>query len=141
MATQLRGDAAAQRGNVSRLRDGIHFNCEALREPEAFALAWQHGERRYQWWVWLALTVIAGTLTYGMSMGILGGTSRVLMAGLSCTAAAGLAWFIPLPALYILNRMSGSRLPLSSTVLAALVTTVEEKDRHYLGRILSRTNP
>jgi hypothetical protein len=37
--------------------------------------------------------------------------------------AAGLAWGIPLPALYILNSMTGSHLPASSTLLAALVTT------------------
>jgi len=33
-----------------------------------------------------------------------------------------LAWAIPLPALYILNSLSGSRLAASSTLLAALVT-------------------
>ena len=69
-------------------------------------------ERRYPWWVWIALvlTAIVGTTTYGMTMGILGGVERILLAGLSCTLAAGLAWGIPLPALYILNSMSGSRL-------------------------------
>ena len=110
---------------TNRLRDGIKHVGQALREPEEFALQWHRGQRRYRWWVWmgLALTAIAGTLTYGMSMGILAGPSRVLMAGISCTAAAGLAWLIPLPALYILNSLTGSRLPLSSTVLAALVAT------------------
>jgi hypothetical protein len=58
-----------------------------------------------------------------MTMGLLGGVPRILFAGLACTLAAGLAWGLPLPALYILNSMSGSRLPVSSTVLAALVTT------------------
>jgi hypothetical protein len=56
-------------------------------------------------------------------MGLLGGTRDVLYKGLACTLAAGLAWGIPLPALYILNSLSGSRLPASSTLLAALVTT------------------
>ena len=69
------------------------------------------------------LTAIVGTTTYGMTMGILGGAPRVLMAGLSCTLAAGLAWGISLPALYIINSIFGSRLSISSTVLAALVTT------------------
>jgi hypothetical protein len=98
---------------------------EALREPEAFVLAWNSGERRYAWTVWLALmlTAVLGTTTYGMSMGILGGADRVLIAGVLCTLAAGLAWAIPLPALYVINSMTGSRLSLSSTVLAALVTT------------------
>ena len=98
---------------------------QALHEPEEFALRWQTGEQRYPWWVWIALvlTAIVGTTTYGMTMGILGGVERILLAGLSCTLAAGLAWGIALPALYILNSMSGSRLSVSSTVLAALVTT------------------
>jgi hypothetical protein len=66
---------------------------------------------------------VVGTTTYGMTMEILGGIERILTAGISCTLAAGLAWCIPLPALYILNSISGSRLSISSTVLAALVTT------------------
>src|SRR2546427_6078278 len=45
------------------------------------------------------------------------------MNGLICTAAAGIGWSLPLPALYILNSLSGSRLRLSTTFLAALVTT------------------
>ena len=110
---------------ATTLRAGFAHIHQALHEPEEFALRWDSGERRYPWWVWiaLALTAIAGTTTYGMSMGILGGVERILLAGLSCTLAAGLAWGIPLPALYILNSMSGSRLSVSSTVLAALVTT------------------
>jgi hypothetical protein len=43
--------------------------------------------------------------------------------GLRCTAAAGIGWSLPLPALYILNSLSGSRLRASTTFLAALVTT------------------
>lgn len=45
-----------------------------------------------------------------------GGTEDVLYKGLACTLAAGLAWNIPLPALHILNSLSGSRLPASSTL-------------------------
>jgi hypothetical protein len=46
----------------------------------------------------------------------------VLAKGIICTLCAGLAWAIPLPALYILNSFSGSRLSASSTLLATLVT-------------------
>jgi len=107
------------------LRASLAHIHQALREPEEFALRWQTGQQRYPLYVWLALilTAIIGTTTYGMTMGILGGVERILTAGLSCTLAAGLAWSIPLPALYILNSISGSRLSISSTVLAALVTT------------------
>jgi hypothetical protein len=111
--------------SAQQVRLAVTHIGQALREPEEFAVGWHTGRRRYPWYVWSALmmTAIVGTTTYGMSMGILGGVERVLYAGLTCTLAAGLAWAFPLPALYILNSMSGSRLPVSSTVLAALVTT------------------
>lgn len=107
------------------LQSGISHVGQALRTPEEFALAWNSGAACYRWWVWVSLmaTAIVGTTTYGMTMGLLGGTGDVLYKGLACTMAAGLAWGIPLPALYILNSLSGSRLPASSTLLAALVTT------------------
>lgn len=108
-----------------RLRSGIEHVGQALRDPEEFALRWRQGAARYQWWVWasLAATAILGTATYGMTMGILAGPERILIAGLDCTLAAGLAWSISLPALYVLNSLSGSRLSASSTLLAAMVTT------------------
>jgi hypothetical protein len=111
--------------NSARLRSGVHHVGQALRDPEAFAVAWNSGQVQYPWWVWasLAATAILGTTTYGMTMGLLGGPTSMLLKGLACTAAAGLAWGIPLPALYILNSLNGSRLPASSTLLAALVTT------------------
>src|SRR5207248_2706071 len=55
--------------------------------------------------------------------GILGGTHEMLRDGLVCTLAAGIAWSLPLPALYVLNSLSGSRLRASTTFLVALVTT------------------
>jgi hypothetical protein len=106
------------------LRTGIRHVGLALRDPEAFAAAWNVGERTYQWPVWLSLliTAIVGTTTYGMTMGLLGGANDIAYKGFICTLAAGLAWAIPLPALYILNSLSDSRLAASSTLLAALVT-------------------
>jgi hypothetical protein len=107
------------------LQSGIAHVGMALRMPEEFAVAWNNGTARYRWWVWGALiaTAILGTSLYGMTMGLLGGTGAVLYKALACTLAAGLAWGIPLPALYILNSLSGSRLSASSTLLAAIVTT------------------
>jgi hypothetical protein len=111
------------------LRDSVRASLahvgQALREPEDFTLAWHRQTVDYRTEVWLALglTAIAGTLTYGMTMGIgLGVWAIAEKAGL-LTLAAGLAWSIPLPALYILNSMAGSRLRASTTLLAALVTT------------------
>lgn len=108
-----------------RVRSGIEHVGRALRDPEEFAVRSDTGQVRYAWWVWLALmlTAILGTTTYGMTMGLLGGAGDVLRKGGICTLAAGLAWGIPLPALYILNSLSGSRLSAASTLLAALVTT------------------
>ena len=96
--------------SATELRASLGHIHQALHEPEEFAWRWQTGERRYPWWVWIALvlTAIVGTTTYGMTMGILGGVERILLAGLSCTLAAGFAWGISLPALYVLNSMSGS---------------------------------
>jgi hypothetical protein len=106
------------------LRMGVRQVGVALRDPEAFAVAWNEGRNDYQWPVWVSLlaTAIVGTTTYGMTMGLLGGAGDILFKGFICTLAAGLAWAIPLPALYILNSLSGSRLAASSTLLAALVT-------------------
>lgn len=109
----------------NQIRSGVAHVGLALRTPEDFVERWHRGEAVYSWWVWIALavTAIAGTTTYGMTMGMLGGPARILNSAFTCTLAAGLAWAIPLPALYILNSFSGSRLPLGTTVLAALVTT------------------
>src|SRR5437762_13727661 len=100
-----------------KLRASLTHIGQALREPEAFAVRWHREGSPYEWWVFaaLALTAIAGTTTYGMSMGILGGPGRMLACGLLCTAAAGVGWGLPLPALYVLNSLSGSRLRASTT--------------------------
>lgn len=108
-----------------RLRASAAHVSMALREPETFALHWHREGAPYPWGVFmaLALTAVLGTTTYGMIMGLLGGPQRMFAGGLSCTLAAGIAWTLALPALYILNSLSGSRLRASTTFLAALVTT------------------
>jgi hypothetical protein len=96
----------------------------SLREPEEFALHWHRQGAPYRLTVWLVLsaTALAGTLSYGLTMGIHAGPQTMFARSLLLTVAAGLAWLIPLPALYILNSLSGSRLRPSTTLLAALVT-------------------
>jgi hypothetical protein len=108
-----------------RVRASLAHIGQALREPEGFAIHWHREGAPYAWWVFaaLALTSIAGTTAYGVVMGLLGGPREMLLDGLRCTAAAGIAWSLPLPALYILNSLAGSRLRASTTFLAALVTT------------------
>jgi hypothetical protein len=109
----------------AQLRSGVAQLGLALREPEEFTRRWHGGEVRYPWSVFLALalTAMLGTSTYGLTMGILGGASTILLDAVRCTTAAGLAWGIALPSLYIFNSLSGSRLKPSTTLLAALVTT------------------
>jgi hypothetical protein len=109
----------------AQLRSGVAHVGLALREPEEFTRRWHGGEVLYPWWVFLALalTAILGTSTYGLTMGILGGARTILLDAVRCTTAAGLAWGIALPSLYIFNSLSGSRLKPSTTLLAALVTT------------------
>ena len=119
----------------SRLRSDIAHVGQALREPEAFALYWHRNRAPFHWSVFAALaaTAIAGTMAYGAVMGMAPGRAsdptaasgirEIIWAGLSCTLAAGIGWSLPLPALYILNSLSGSRLRPSTTFLAALVTT------------------
>ncbi len=109
----------------SRLHVGLAHVSLALREPEAFTLHWHREGAPYAWWVFaaLGLTAVAGTLSYGLTLGVLGGPTRMAACAVRCTVAAGLAWGVPLPALYILNSLSGSRLRASTTFLAALVTT------------------
>jgi hypothetical protein len=108
-----------------RLRANAAHVGVALKEPEAFALHWHHEGTPYPWTVFaaLALTAILGTTTYGMIMGLLQGPQRMFAGGLFCTLAAGTSWGLALPALYVLNSLSGSRLRASTTFLAALVTT------------------
>ena len=63
----------------THLRAGLSHVGLALRDPEAFAVAWNDGRVGYPWPVWAALlaTAIAGTTTYGMTMGLLGGASDI----------------------------------------------------------------
>jgi hypothetical protein len=106
------------------LRTSLAHVGMALREPEEFALRWDR-DSSYRATVWLALgvTAVLGTALYGMSMGIGSGADVVGQKAILLTIAAGLAWAIPLPALYVLNSLAGSRLRASTTLLAALVTT------------------
>jgi hypothetical protein len=109
----------------TRLRTSLAHVGQALRDPEDFTLRWHREGTPYPWGVFaaLALTAMAGTLSYGLTLGILGGPCRMVVCALTCTAAAGIGWGLPLPALYILNSLTGSRLRASTTFLAALVTT------------------
>jgi|GEM_PF-4541020 len=82
----------------------------ALQDPEGFAAAWQMGQARYALATWVALgaTAVAGTVGFGMTIGMGHGLAAVVAKAFWLTAAAGAAWAIPLPALYIFNSPGGS---------------------------------
>src|SRR5438034_483048 len=103
------------------LRASVAHVGMALREPEDFALRWdQDSSYRRIVWLALAVTAVLGTTFYGMTMGIGAGPATIGSKAFWLTASAGLAWAIPLPALYVLNSLAGSRLRASTTLLAAL---------------------
>jgi hypothetical protein len=70
----------------------------------------------------LLLTAVLGLAAYGLTMGLHLDTQAMLLAAVKAPFAAGTAWAIALPSLYILNSALGSRLDASTTMLAALTT-------------------
>ncbi len=102
---------------------------EALRAPDEFALAWDRSTREERPAGWIPvfavffLTAVLGTAAYGLTMGLAAGAGTMLEKSWKATLAAGGAWATALPTLYIFNSLLGSKLRLSTTFLAALVTT------------------
>ena len=102
---------------------------EALRQPEEFARAWDRSSRGQRPVSWLPIyavffaTAVLGTAAYGLTMGFTRGAPDMLAKSWKAVVAAGGAWATALPTLYIFNSLLGSRLRLSTTFLAALVTT------------------
>lgn len=96
----------------------------AFRDPEAFILRWHREGHPYSLGIFagLALVAVLGTLGYGLLLARNTSPDELLRAaGLNCLAAA-IAWAVPLPAVYILNSMTGMRLRASTTFLASLVS-------------------
>jgi hypothetical protein len=98
----------------------------ALRRPEEFTTRWRDrglvpGPRPMIFPVLLGSAVL-GIAAYGMVMRLHEGWGGMLGGMLKAPVAAGLAWIIALPALYILNSALGSKLDASTTLLAALST-------------------
>jgi hypothetical protein len=102
---------------------------EALRRPEEFARAWDGSTREERPRGWAPVfavffaTAVLGTAAYGLTMGFAAGAGTMIEKSWKATLAAGGAWATALPTLYIFNSLLGSQLRLSTTFLAALVTT------------------
>ncbi len=98
---------------------------DALRDPEGLMRAWRdHGTRAYppSLFTFLLGITAAATAAYGLTMGLPLGWRVGLARAVTFTAAAGAAWLVALPTLYIAGNVLGHRLEASTTVLAATLT-------------------
>ena len=113
---------------LEELRNGVREVGSALREPEELALRWhEQGREGIEpvtpvVFLLLTLTAILCTGAYGVTMGLGQSGVTMIQKGVNAPAAAGLAWLVSLPTLYIINSLSGSKLDLPTTALAALIT-------------------
>jgi hypothetical protein len=109
------------------LRQGIQEIGFALRRPEDFAIRWRdraEGSAAPPAIVFpvLLLNAALGLGAYGLTLGFHAGWREMLWRAFLTPLACGLGWLIALPALYIFNTASGSKLDLSTTLLAAATT-------------------
>jgi len=108
-------------------RDAVRELTQALRRPERLAQRWNArgnapgGVTAWVFPVFLA-TAIFGIAVYGLTMGMHAGAVGMLTRAVTAPLAAGLAWTLALPALFIINSALGSKLELSTALLAALIT-------------------
>jgi hypothetical protein len=97
----------------------------AVRRPEELAQRWQGGgEDAPTAWVFpvLLAAAVLGTAAYGLTMKMHLGVDGMLEGAFFTPLAAGLAWLLSFPALFIIKRILGSDLDFSTTALAAIVT-------------------
>ncbi len=113
---------------VEDLRGSIIEVGRAVRRPEELAVRWRDrgiapadAPSRTVFSVLLANAAI-GLGAYGLTMGIHAGGAAMLESAFRAPLSAGIAWTMALPALYIINSANGSKLDLSTTLLAALIT-------------------
>jgi hypothetical protein len=111
---------------TEEIRYGINEVGVALRRPEEFTTRWRDrrtadAPRPIVFAVLLGNAVV-GISAYGLAMGLGGGPAAMLTAAVKAPLAAGAAWLVALPALYIINSALGSKLDFSTTLLAALAT-------------------
>lgn len=103
---------------------GLGSISQTVRRPEALALAWRDGDLsgRVALLGVLLGTAAFGLAVYGAVMRMHAGPTSMLAGALRAPVAAGLAWTIALPALYIVGGSLGSRLNASTTLFAAAIT-------------------
>ena len=111
-----------------QLRRGIVEIGLALRRPEQLALRWRDRNKSVAEappglvFPILLANAVLGIAAYGLTMGLHLGVGGMVAGAIKAPFAAGLAWMVALPALYIVNSSLGSKLDASTTLLAALAT-------------------
>ncbi len=117
--------ANKQANRQAELRRSIREVGAAVRRPAQLAERWkENGQDKPSWMVFAVLLTNAalGLAAYGLTMQMHRGPEGMLEGALLAPTAAGLAWVIAFPALYIINRMLGSELNFTTTALAATIT-------------------
>lgn len=116
--------AQARELTTGRWRDIAREVGLSLRHPGEVMLRHRNGESPPFTLLVLAFLgcAIFGVACYGAVMQLNDGPLEMLRGGFLTPLAAGLAWAIALPALYIFNSALGSRLTMQETLLAASVT-------------------
>lgn len=100
----------------------------AIRRPEELAIRWRDRQKEETKsppktvFLVLLINAVLGTTAYGMIMHMHRGLSGIVEGALLFPMAAGLAWALAFPGLYIINSILGSRLDFTTTTLAASVT-------------------
>ena len=96
----------------------------AIRRPEELVLRWREADGSSGTLLIgiLLLNAIFGLAAYGLTMQIHNGALAMGRAAVLTPLAAGGAWMMALPALYIFKSAWGSQLNLYATILAASVT-------------------
>lgn len=108
--------------------EGLRHVGRSVRQPEQLVVGWRDRHEKPNEaptsaiFVAFLATAILGLFIYGLTMGLYRDAWGMWSAGLRAPLAAGSAWTLALPALYIFNRRTGSDLDASTTLLAALVT-------------------
>lgn len=111
---------------LAEVRAAIREIGVALRRPEEFTARWRDRALAPApppaVFLVLGVNAVLGLAAYGLVMEMPQGPAAMLSGAIKAPLAAGLAWGIALPALYVINSALGSKLDGSTTLLAALVT-------------------
>ncbi|QDG52413.1 hypothetical protein FIV42_17190 [Persicimonas caeni] len=110
---------------ASQLKSALVEVGTAVRRPEQLAKRWQEqtddAPPAAVFGV-LLLNAVVGVAAYGLTMQMHRGPEGMVSGAFYTPLAAGLAWCIAFPALYIIRRILGSKINFTSTALAASIT-------------------